>query len=155
LIYKFLAIEKYLMHIVSIAVSKKKGIPKTCVNQALLVKNHGIEGDAHAGPWHRQISFLSSENIDKAKQEGLDVTFGDFAENISTVGIDWKTLPKGTKVKLGQSAVAEITQIGKVCHTRCAIYKKTGDCIMPREGVFARVLEGGHIFRQDAVKILS
>jgi MOSC domain-containing protein YiiM len=143
------------MKIVSIAVSKKKGTQKTSVAEAFLSQDHGLVGDAHAGPWHRQVSFLSSESIDLAREQGLDVGFGDFAENIATVGIDWKTLPIGTRVRLGAKAVVEITQIGKECHNRCAIYYKAGDCIMPREGVFARVLEEGTIRCNDPIKIIE
>lgn len=117
--------------------------------------DHGIKGDAHAGSWHRQISFLSSENISKAREQGLDVTFGSFAENISTKGIDWKTLPVGQRVKLGRKAIVEITQIGKVCHNKCAIYYKAGDCIMPREGVFAKVVQEGKIQCGDDIEILE
>jgi MOSC domain-containing protein YiiM len=109
------------MKIVSIAVSKKKGTPKTPVEEAYIYKDHGLEGDAHAGPWHRQVSLLASESIDKARAQGLDVGFGDFAENIATVGIDWKNLKIGTRARLGEQVVVEITQIGKECHNRCAI----------------------------------
>jgi len=141
--------------IVSIAVSKKKGTPKTPVEEAFLSRDHGLEGDAHAGPWHRQVSLLASESIDQANAQGLDVGFGDFAENIATVGVDWKTLPIGTRARLGEQVMIEITQIGKECHNRCAIYYKAGDCIMPREGVFARVLAEGRIKCGDAVKIIE
>ena len=143
------------MKIVSIAVSKKKGTRKTPVDEILISKDHGLEGDAHAGKWHRQVSFLSSESIEAARQQGLDVTFGDFAENIATTGIDWKTLPLGTRVRMGETVLVEITQIGKECHNKCAIYYKAGDCIMPREGVFARVLEEGKIRCGDEIKILQ
>ena len=142
------------MKIISLAISKKKATRKQVINEALLIENHGIKGDAHAGNWHRQVSFLSSESIEEAQRMGLDVSFGDFAENIATEGIDWKTMPIGTRVKLGDSALVEITQIGKECHTKCAIYYKAGDCIMPKEGVFARVLEGGTIRCGDKVEIL-
>ena len=141
------------MKIISIAISNKKGTRKAQVSEADLIKNHGLKGDAHAGAWPRQVSFLSSENIEKARKQGLEVTFGDFAENISTSGIDWKAVPVGTRVKLGESAVIEITQIGKKCHNKCAIYYQAGDCIMPKEGVFARVLEGGRIRCGDIVEI--
>lgn len=141
--------------IVSLALSKKKGTRKTQVNEVELLKDHGIKNDAHAGPWHRQVSFLSSENIEKARLNGLDVTFGDFAENIATVGIDWKSVPVGTTVKLGSSAVVEITQIGKECHKKCAIYYAAGDCIMPKEGVFARVLKEGRIACGDTVELID
>ncbi|HSM91022.1 MAG TPA: MOSC domain-containing protein [Desulfobacterales bacterium] len=143
------------MKIVSIAVSKKKGTPKTPVEEAFLSRDHGLEGDAHAGPWHRQVSLLASESIEQAKAQGLDVGFGDFAENIATVGVDWKTLPIGTRARLGEKVVIEITQIGKECHNRCAIYYKAGDCIMPREGVFARVIAEGRIKNGDLVRIIE
>jgi MOSC domain-containing protein YiiM len=143
------------MEIVSIAVSRKKGTPKTPVDEAFIVRDHGLEGDAHAGPWHRQVSLMAAESIDAARAGGLEVGFGDFAENIATTGVDWKTLPLGTRARLGAEVVLEITQIGKECHTRCAIFYKAGDCIMPREGVFARVIHEGTVRRGDPVEILS
>ena len=142
-----------MIEIVSIAISRKKGTRKLPVDEIVLLEDCGLEGDAHAGAWHRQVSFLSSENIEKARSKGLSVSFGDFAENIATKGVDWKTVPIGTVVRLGNSAVVEITQIGKICHNKCAIYYKAGDCIMPREGVFARVLKGGKIVCGDEVRI--
>lgn len=141
------------MRIVSISISKKKGTRKNQVDSAQLVVDHGVKNDAHAGSWHRQVSFLSSENIEKARGQGLDVTFGDFAENVSTTGIDWKTIPVGKRVRLGRDAVVEITQIGKTCHNKCAIYYKAGDCIMPREGVFAKVVHEGRIECGDAIEL--
>jgi MOSC domain-containing protein YiiM len=141
--------------VVSIAVSKKKGTPKTPVNEAILVENYGVEGDAHAGDWHRQVSFLASESIERSRAQGLDVTFGDFAENVATSGINWVEVPVGTKVSLGDLVRVEITQIGKVCHNKCAIYYRAGDCIMPREGIFARVLKGGKIRCGDVVRIID
>jgi MOSC domain-containing protein YiiM len=143
------------MKIVSIAMSKKKGTRKICVEEASLIKDHGLEGDAHAGPWHRQVSFLANESIEKARRGGLEVTFGDFAENIATEGIDWLSLPLGTRLKLGDSVVVEITQIGKECRQKCAIYYQAGDCIMPREGIFARVLEGGRIANGDTIRFVD
>jgi len=142
------------MKIVSIAISRKKGTRKEQVEQASIIQEHGLEGDAHAGPWHRQLSFLAAESIEKARGRGLDVTFGDFAENIATSGIDWQELPIGTRVQLGDSALTEITQIGKECHNKCAIYYLAGDCIMPREGIFARVLKGGSIRCGDMIRIM-
>jgi len=141
------------MKIVSIAISKRKGTPKVQVDEASLIQDYGLEGDAHAGPWHRQVSFLASESIEKAKKNGLYVTFGDFAENIATKGINWQKVPVGTKMHLGDSALVEITQIGKECHNKCAIYYIAGDCIMPREGIFARVLKGGKIRCDDRVRV--
>jgi MOSC domain-containing protein YiiM len=140
-----------LVKIVSIAISKKKGTRKSCVDQALLVEDHGLEGDAHAGPGDRQVSLLAAESIDRVCGTGLDVAFGDFAENIATEGIDWLSVPIGTRFQLGLGALVEITRIGKECHKKCAIYYQAGDCIMPREGVFARVLKGGLIRRGDAI----
>ncbi len=140
------------MEIVSIAGSKKKGTPKVPMEEAYLVRDHGIEGDAHAGNWHRQVSFLSAESIQKARDRGLDVTFGDFAENVATRGIDWETVPVGALLNLGDSAQVEITQKGKECHNKCAIYYLAGDCIMPREGIFARVIEGGKIRCGDPIR---
>jgi MOSC domain-containing protein YiiM len=139
------------MKIRSIAVSKKKGTRKDVIDEALVIKEHGIQGDAHSGPWHRQISFLAMESIDKARAGGLSVGFGDFAENIATEGIDWLTVPVGSRFRLGESALVEITQIGKECHKKCAIYYQAGDCIMPREGIFARVIEGGTIHCGDEI----
>ena len=143
------------MKIVSIAISKKKGTRKTAVEEVLVVKDHGIEGDAHAGPWHRQVSFLAHESIEKARQGGLNVTFGDFAENFATEGIDWLKVPLGTQLKLGEAVLVEVTQIGKECHQKCAIYYQAGDCIMPREGIFARVLEGGTIRNGDPITTID
>ncbi len=143
------------MKIVSIAKSKKKGTRKKTITEITLKIDHGLEGDAHAGDWHRQVSLLASESIEYMRTKGLDVTFGDFAENIATEGVDWKTIPVGTKVKLGQDALVEITQIGKECHKKCAIYYKAGDCIMPKEGIFAKVLKEGTIKTGDPIRILE
>jgi len=140
--------------IVSIAVSRKKGTRKTLVDRARVILNHGLEGDAHAGPWHRQVSFLSSESIQGAREKGLDVSFGDFAENVATEGIDWKHLAVGTQVKLGTTVIVEVSQIGKTCHKPCAIYYQAGDCIMPTRGLFAVVLAGGPVAPGDAVTVL-
>ena len=139
------------MKIVSISTSPKKGTVKKQVASARLLEGHGLEGDAHAGEWHRQVSFLAAESIRGAKERGLDVDFGDFAENIATTGIDWVNIAVGTQFKLGTTALVEITQIGKECHNRCAIYYKAGDCIMPKEGVFARVLKSGPIACGDTI----
>jgi MOSC domain-containing protein YiiM len=143
------------MKIVSIAVSKKKGTRKVPVDSVYVFEDYGLAEDAHAGPWHRQVSFLASESIQESRSRGLSVTFGDFAENIATEGIDWKTVPIGTRLRLGCSVIVEITQIGKECHKKCAIYYQAGDCIMPREGVFARVLKGGAIRSGDAIEFVN
>jgi MOSC domain-containing protein YiiM len=143
------------MKIESIAISKKKGTRKTQVQETELIADHGLDGDAHAGPWHRQVSFLSSESIQNAREKGLDVTFGDFAENIATSGINWQNVPIGTRLQVGDKAIVEVTQIGKECHNRCAIYYMAGDCIMPREGVFGRVLDGGKIRCGDFITFID
>ncbi len=143
------------MKVVSIATSKAKGTRKTSVQSVTLLKEHGLEGDAHAGNWHRQVSFLASESIAGAREKGLDVSFGDFAENIATQGIDWLKVPVGTVLKLGDQVEVQITQIGKECHKKCAIYYKAGDCIMPREGVFGRVLKEGRIQVGDAIEFIG
>ena len=143
------------MKIESVAVSRRKGTRKEGVPSVVLKKDFGIEGDAHAGPWHRQVSFLAAESIEAARAKGLSVTFGDFAENFATRGVDWTALPVGTRLALGDSAVVEITQIGKECHKKCAIYYQAGDCIMPREGVFGRVLAEGTVRVGDPVKVLT
>lgn len=139
--------------IVAVCVSRNKGERKTPVDAVELRVNHGIVGDAHAGEWHRQISLLGQESIDKMRRLGLAVDAGDFAENITTRGIDLPALPVGMKVSVGE-ALIEITQIGKECHSRCSIYHQAGDCVMPKEGVFARVLHGGVVRPEDAVKVL-
>ena len=141
------------MKIVSLATSLKKGTRKTQVDELRLVEDHGVEGDAHAGPWHRQVSFLASEQIAGCVERGLDVDFGDCAEQLAGEGVDWQTLPLGTQVRLGDEALVEITQIGKECHKKCAIFYQAGDCIMPREGVFGRVLKGGTVRVGDAIRI--
>ena len=142
------------MRILSIAKSNKKGTRKTPVDSVDLRINHGVVGDAHAGTWERQVSFLAAERIEECKARGLNVSFGDFAENMATEGIDWKCVPLGTRFRLGDNAVVEITKIGKECHKKCAIYYQAGDCIMPREGVFARVLEGGTVRCGDLITVL-
>jgi len=123
--------------------------------EGLLVEEYGIQNDAHAGDWHRQVSLLAVESIEKMKKMGLDVGPGDFAENITTSGLDLVGLPLGTRLKIGPEAVGEVTQIGKECHSRCAIYYQAGDCVMPREGIFIRILNGGKIKTGDAVEIVS
>jgi molybdenum cofactor synthesis domain-containing protein len=136
--------------VVSISISAEKGVRKTPVESAKLCVEHGIEGDAHAGAWHRQVSLLAVESIDKMKAAGLDVGFGDFAENITTQGLVLYEIPVGTRLRIGDNLL-EVTQIGKECHDRCAIYYAAGDCVMPREGIFARVLQGGIIKKGDEI----
>lgn len=140
--------------IVATCISKNKGERKTPVDQVELRQEHGIVGDAHAGDWHRQISLLATESIAKMQAMGLDVDSGDFAENLTTAGIDLVNLPIGTRLEIGETLL-EITQIGKECHNRCAIYEQAGDCVMPKEGIFARVLEGGTIRPGDQINQLD
>jgi MOSC domain-containing protein YiiM len=141
--------------VVSINISDKKGVRKTPVGEALLLAQFGVEGDAHAsGQWHRQVSLLALESIRKMQDMGLKVGPGDFAENITTQGIDLVSLPVGTRLALGEGIEAEVSQIGKVCHTRCAIYRQAGDCVMPREGIFVRVLKGGRLKKDDPIEVL-
>ncbi|MBM2814757.1 MAG: hypothetical protein HW421_1519 [Ignavibacteria bacterium] len=137
----------------AISISTKKGIPKSNVDSAELIENFGIKDDAHAGEWHRQISLLAMESINKMKAIGLvDLIPGIFAENLTTLGIDLLQLKIGSHVKIGKDVEIEITQIGKECHSRCAIYNAVGDCVMPREGIFAKVIKGGLIFVDDEIK---
>ncbi|MBE0447358.1 MAG: MOSC domain-containing protein [Actinobacteria bacterium] len=139
--------------IISVNISSKKGVRKTPVGRASVMVNHGIDGDAHVADWHRQISLLAQESIDKMISMGLKVGPGDFAENLTTLGIDLLSLPIGTKLKVGGDIVLEVTQIGKECYNRCAIYRQAGDCVMPREGIFARVIHGGEVNMGDTVAI--
>jgi cyclic pyranopterin monophosphate synthase len=140
--------------VVSVNVSPGKGERKKPVDRAVLREEHGIEGDGHAGPWHRQVSLLADESIDKMVAKGLDVGAGDFAENITTRGLDLPSLPLGTRLELG-TALVEVTQIGKVCHDHCAIYYQAGDCVMPREGIFVRVLRSGEVSPGDPVRVVA
>ncbi len=140
--------------VVSVNVSNKKGIRKKPVDEVLLKTEYGIEGDAHASSeWHRQVSLLALESINKMREKGLKVFPGDFAENITTEGIDLVSLPVGTKMHIGEEVIGEVSQIGKECHTRCAIYYQAGDCVMPKEGIFIRVLRGGRVRAGDSVGI--
>ena len=139
-----------MAHVVAVNISENKGEQKVPVGSVVLREAHGIIGDAHAGDWHRQVSLLADESIDKMRQLGLDLDSGAFAENVTTRGIDLVALPVGTRLELG-STLLEVTQIGKECHNGCAIREATGDCVMPREGIFCRVLEGGIIRPGDSV----
>ncbi len=139
----------------AISTSKRKGIAKSNVSSAKLVENWGIEGDAHAGNWHRQISFLAMESIDEMRKTLPKLQPGMFAENITTEFIDIPNLKIGTRVKIGKNAELEITQIGKECHDKCAIYVKVGNCVMPTEGIFAKVINDGDIFVNDNVEVIN
>jgi MOSC domain-containing protein YiiM len=143
------------MKILAVCTSEAKGERKTDVGQGVLQKGFGLVGDAHGGDWHRQVSLLAIESIDKMRAAGLDVGPGDFAENLTTQGLNLYSLPVGTRLRVGGQILLEMTQIGKECHDRCAIYHQAGDCVMPREGVFAIVLEGGSVKAGDSVEILE
>jgi len=140
--------------VVAVCVSEKKGTMKNPVDQIVVKRKLGIQGDAHSGDWHRQISLLASESVDEMKKVFPDIPVGAFAENILTQGIKVSALPIGTKLKVG-SSLLQITQIGKECHKDCAIRQQVGDCVMPREGVFAVVLEEGTIKSGDEISVIS
>lgn len=140
--------------ITAVCISNEKQTKKVDIKEGHIIKNYGLEGDAHAdSDSHRQISLLAQESIDKMKAQGLDVKAGDFAENLTTFGIELKSLAMGTVLETGDEVLLEITQIGKVCHSPCAIYHQVGNCVMPTEGIFAVVLEGGIIKSGDNIKI--
>lgn len=140
--------------VIAVCTSAEKGSRKKNVGSAKLLVNFGVEGDAHGGPWHRQVSLLAQESINKMRAKGLNVGPGDFAENITTQGIDLVSLPIGTQVKIGAEAVGEVTQIGKECHHGCAIRQQAGDCVMPREGIFIKVIKPGTIKVGDIIKAI-
>lgn len=142
--------------VIAVCSSTTKGTRKDNIGQGELRSDYGLVGDAHAdSTWHRQVSLLAIESIEKMRNLGLNVNPGDFAENITCQGIELFSLPVGTKLSLGSEVVLEISQIGKECHTGCAIFKQTGKCIMPKEGVFSRVLNGGRVKTGDAIQIQS
>ena len=143
-----------MAEVVAVCKSRKKGTRKESIPEGLLKENYGLIGDAHADSLtHRQVSLLATESIDKMRSLGFNLGPGDFAENITTAGIDLVTLPIGTRVLIGDEVALEITQIGKECHAACAIRRQVGQCIMPEEGVFARVAEGGLVKPRDIIKI--
>jgi MOSC domain-containing protein YiiM len=141
--------------VTSVNLSERKTMRKKPGSEGALEFDRGFVGDAHAGDWHRQVSLLAQESIDKMTAAGLDVGPGDFAENITTTGIDLMALPVGSVVAVGDGVRLEISQIGKVCHTKCAIFYQAGDCVMPREGLFAVVRADGPVRVGDAVTVLS
>jgi MOSC domain-containing protein YiiM len=141
--------------VLSVNVSSRKGVRKTRGERGTLIFDRGLEGDAHAGDWHRQVSLLGQESIDEMVAKGLKVGPGDFAENVTTSGIDLPALPIGSVIGIGDSTTLEISQRGKVCHNRCAIYYQAGDCVMPRDGIFAVVRTAGDIRVGDRVEVLS
>ena len=141
--------------VIAINISEKKGVPKRTIEEGLFEVDHGLVGDAHAGNWHRQVSLLGNESIEKMKAIGIEgLCTGKFAENLTTEGIDLWKLPVGTKLEIGET-LQEVTQIGKECHTKCAIFHQVGNCIMPTEGIFTKVLKVGKIKINDLIKVIE
>lgn len=141
--------------VLAVNISGKKGEKKSNIDCGIFLENLGLENDAHAEPGIRQVSLLAKESIDKLRAKGLDVNHGDFAENLTVEGIDLPSLPIGTRLKVGKDVLLEVSQIGKVCHNRCNIFYAVGDCVMPREGIFAKVLSGGEIKVDDKIQIIE
>jgi len=139
--------------VLAVNISQNKGEKKNNITCGLFLENLGLENDAHAQAGIRQVSLLSKESIDKIREKGLDVNHGDFAENLTIEGIDLPKLPIGTKLKVGSEVLLEVSQIGKICHSRCNIFYTVGDCVMPKEGIFAKVLVGGTIKVDDHVEV--
>jgi len=142
--------------IIAVCTSEKKGMRKTPQAEIEITRNYGVNGDAHADfQTHRQVSLLANESIDKMRGKGMELNWGDFAENLTTEGIDLCGLPVGTRLEAGKGVLLEVTQIGKECHKGCAIRELIGDCIMPREGIFAKVIKGGRVKAGDEIKVIG
>ena len=139
--------------VIAVCTSERKGTPKKDIKEGVFQEGFGLIGDAHAGDWHRQVSLISIEDIDIMRGKGLDVQPGSFAENLTTENFDLGSVKVGDRLKVGESVILEVTQIGKECHTRCAIYNKIGECIMPERGVFASVIKGGEIKAGDSIEL--
>ncbi|WP_449244256.1 MOSC domain-containing protein [Desulfobacca acetoxidans] len=146
--------DRYPSRIVAVSLSRTKGVKKDNVAEAKALVGFGLEGDAHGGAWHRQVSLLALESIEKMRGKGMELQPGDFAENLTTEGIDLPNLPVGTRLKIGPEVEMEVTQIGKTCHDGCAIKKRLGECVMPTEGIFAKVLHGGVVRPGDAIELV-
>lgn len=141
--------------VIAINISVGKGTPKDTIESGRFIADFGLEGDAHAGKWHRQVSLLANESVDKMRQQGVEgLCTGRFAENITTEGLDLWHLKVGTRLRIGET-LQEISQIGKECHTGCAIKQMVGDCVMPREGIFTRVIEGGLVKTGDLIEVVE
>lgn len=141
--------------VLAVNISEKRGEKKHDIGAAYLQEGLGITSDAHRGEWHRQVSLLSLSSVEKMRALGIDLAYGDFAENLTVSGLEVYTLPIGTKLRIGQEAVAEVTQIGKACHNQgCAIKKQAGHCVMPLEGIFVKILESGAVKRGDTIEVL-
>jgi MOSC domain-containing protein YiiM len=144
-----------MARIIAVCRSESQGYRKQEIDSGFLRAEHGLEDDAHAGPWHRQVSLLAEESIEKMRARGFELVPGDFAENLTTRGIDLLALPVGTRLRLGPQAVGEVTQIGKRCHGECEILRQTGDCVMPREGIFIRILQDGPVGPGDPIRVME
>lgn len=141
--------------VIAINISEKKGVPKRTIEQGVFKVDHGLVGDAHAGNWHRQVSLLGQESIDKMTALGIEgLCTGKFAENLTTEGLELWKIPVGTKLQIGET-IQEVTQIGKECHTKCAIFHQVGNCVMPTEGIFTKVLKEGTIKPGDIIKVID
>ncbi len=141
--------------VIAINISEKKGVPKTSINEGMFVKEHGLDGDAHAGKWHRQVSLLADESVQTMRDMGVKgLCTGRFAENLTTEGILLWEIPVGTKLKIGET-IQEVTQIGKECHDGCAIKKLVGQCVMPTQGIFTRIIEGGKVVVGDEITVIE
>ncbi|GAB6137761.1 MOSC domain-containing protein [Halanaerobaculum tunisiense] len=152
---KFKPDQNLVGEIIAICRSENKGEAKSEINEGYLKENYGLEGDAHAGDWHRQISLLSQEDIEMMREQGLELEVGAFGENIVTKGLELYELPVGSRLQLGDQILLEVTQIGKECHDHCNIYHQVGDCIMPKRGIFAKVLQGGRLQSGVQIKVIS
>jgi MOSC domain-containing protein YiiM len=140
--------------VVAVCTSPSKGTPKEPVSEVVLLENFGLEGDAHAGFAHRQVSLLALESIRKMEEKGLAVAPGSFAENLTVRGLKLEEIPVGQRLRIGRDVVLEVSQIGKECHRRCAVYYRAGDCVMPREGIFAVVVQGGTVRPGDEIILM-
>ena len=141
--------------IIAVCTSERKGMRKKNVGEGILKVGFGLDGDAHGGDWHRMVSLLGVESIKKMTDKGVEVGPGDFAENLTTEGLELFTLPIGTKLKIGETSIGEVTQIGKECHTKCAIFKQLGECVMPKEGIFIRLLADGVVRSGDSIEVIA
>lgn len=141
--------------VISVNISKHKNEKKINISSCKVIEGKGLEGDGHAGFMHRQVSLLSLKSIEKMREKGINIEYGDFAENLTVEGIDLVLLPVGTKLKIGDRAILRVTQIGKQCHKGCAIFEQVGDCIMPKEGIFAEVLTGGDVRVGDRIEVIE
>ena len=146
--------KKLIGNVIAVCSSKTVGIKKNVITEGRIKENYGLEGDAHASSaWHRQVSLLAIESIEKMRKMGYDVGPGDFAENLTCEGVDLVSLPVGTEIRVGEDVLLRISQIGKECHTGCAVFQQVGKCIMPKEGVFAEVLQGGKVCANDEIRM--